>query len=236
MLGFLTDEQVQALTLPLLQAPAAPFSTGLSAPPLSPSTISSSLTASLAPALSHFPITHLTFTLPHPSLPLLLALPLTLRVLTLRPPYSRSTDSSSSIFGTSKSSLLSILNRTRASSSSTSSWRSDGLRGQGSFTPAASSGSATPVRGRRTSVTLEQLEEEEEVLLALEEALAVPSLSSAATRRGGAKGKEQEMGEVVAPRLERIRWECRAMRCAKERVQRVVERREEWRARRYPED
>ncbi|BGP14042.1 hypothetical protein JCM10213v2_001980 [Rhodosporidiobolus nylandii] len=224
MLGFLTDEQVHAFCLPLLAAEeaggkgkqAVTVAHGLPTPPASP--IAGSL-SSLAPAIAHLPLTHLTFTLPLPSLPLILALPPTLRVLTIRPPYARPTTSfvssggSTTIWGTSKPSLLTILDRSRVHAETTP----------------APSGSATPLRGRRPSVTLEQLEEEESVLLALEEALAVPTLPA----KRGAEVPLLSPGEVVAPRLEKIRWECRAMRCGKERVRALVEKRREWRGRVY---
>ncbi|GAA5942301.1 hypothetical protein JCM10213_004129 [Rhodosporidiobolus nylandii] len=202
VLGFLRDKQVHALCLALLAAgeagrkgkEAISVAHGLPTPPASP--VAGSL-SSLAPALAHFPLTHLTFTIPLPSLPLLLALPPTLRVLTIRPPYARpttssvSTGGSTTIWGTSKPSLLTMLNRSRVHAE----------------TPPALSGSVTPIHGRQLSVTLEQLEKEESVLLALEEALAVPTLPA----KRGAEVPLLSPGEVVAPRLKNIRWECRAM-------------------------
>ncbi|GAA6001142.1 hypothetical protein JCM10207_007429 [Rhodosporidiobolus poonsookiae] len=222
MLGFLTDAQVSALTLPL-------------PPALDPT--SASAARSLAPLLARLPVTHLTFTLPLPSLPLLLALPPTLRVLTIRPPYARARTSPSTaagaagesytppttVFGTDKPSLLSVLDRSRFR-------RRDSSRPASvEPTPAPTPGAATPLPGsgaaprRRPSVTLEQVEEEEAVLLALEEALALPPAPPG-------KGPVAP-DEVVAPRLERVRWECRATRCGRGRVREVVERRREWRER-----
>ncbi|GAA5876506.1 hypothetical protein JCM8547_009410 [Rhodosporidiobolus lusitaniae] len=195
-LGFLTDEQVYALcsTLPSSSSPQ--------------------------PALSLLPLTSLLFTLPLPSLPLLLSLPPTLTHLTIRPPYCRPSSSipggngTSTIFGTDKSSLLSMLDRSRSRSS---------FARTPAVTPGGS-GAATPVRGgRRPSVSIEQLEEEETVLVALEEALAVPRVNLG----------EKEVEAVVAPRLERIRWEGRAMKCAKSRVREVEKRRREWREATY---
>ncbi|GAA5829539.1 hypothetical protein JCM11251_000197 [Rhodosporidiobolus azoricus] len=204
-LGFLTDAQLDALTLPLLSS--------CSDTPSSPLPVS--LASSLAPSLSTLPLTHLTLTLPLPTLPLLFALPPSLTILTIRPPYSRS---SSTLFGTDKASLLSALARVRA--------------GRGRVETPLQSAVPTPAPGtptrRRPSVTLEQLEEEESALLALEEALTLPPCACPS------KGKELlSPDSVLAPRLEKIRWECRAMRCAEERVRSLVEGRKEWMARVY---
>ncbi|GAA5890260.1 hypothetical protein JCM6882_008773 [Rhodosporidiobolus microsporus] len=219
MLGFLTDAQLDALTLPLLSSPSSPSTSRSSTPTPSP--------PSLAPALSHLPLTHLTLTLPLPTLPLLLALPRSLLVLAIRPPYARS----STVFGTDKASLLAAIARRptllRGSSARAGEEMATPLQ---SLAPTPAPG--TPTR-RRPSVTLEQLEEEECALLALEEALAVPPASlSPPPRRGVAGGADLGAVEgVVAPRLERVRWECRAMRCARERVGRVEEGRRRWRER-----
>lgn len=138
--------------------------------------------------LSRLPaLRHLTWTLPLPTLPLLLALPPTLETLTIRPPYSRP---STMTREHSRASLLSILART-----------------PGEHTPSTplSAAIASPGNGvRHVSVTLEQLEEEEAVVLALEEAL----------ERGAA-------GE----RLSEVRWECRALRSARGRIEAAMERR-----------
>ncbi|GAA6026836.1 hypothetical protein JCM8097_005897 [Rhodosporidiobolus ruineniae] len=209
MVGFLTDEQVQVLCLPLPSASSTTSSSSSSAAPLGASS------TALLPALARLAtLTHLTFTLPLPSLPLLLSLPPSLLVLTIRPPYSSSSSSSSpsssaGVFGTSKPALLSLLTRPTPAS-----------------TPAPTRPSTPSGLGRRrTSVTLEQLEEEELVLDALEAALAVPALPPPAS------GKAVSVEGVVAPRLEKVRWECRALRCARARVGEVMRRREEWRER-----
>ncbi|BGP46226.1 hypothetical protein JCM10450v2_002066 [Rhodotorula kratochvilovae] len=208
-LGFLIEEQVRACCAPLL--PDVETAAHLPTPPTSPTFPPFATRSSTpvpaprsAPALSLLPaLAHLTFTLPLPTLPLLLALPTSLTTLTLRPPYARPSSSSlagnvqgtPTIFGTSFTSLLRVLDRGAPSPA---------------VTPAPTPGAATPTR-RRPSFTLEQLEEEERVLLALEEALGAP---------------HEAAGGWVAPRLREVRWEGRAMRSARERVAEVLRRRE----------
>ncbi|GAA5915529.1 hypothetical protein JCM5296_001751 [Sporobolomyces johnsonii] len=160
VLGFLTDEQVEALCLPLVAAEPGPLSTPRPRRPA-------------LSLLAH--LTSLTFTLPHPSLLLLVALPPSLLTLTIRPPYGRSSSSQQGgghIFGTSKSALLSVLNPVPTPA------------GSGTATPTttSSNGGAGSSR-RRASVSLEQLEEEEEVLVAVEAALGSTPLVCAGHTR-----------------------------------------------------
>ncbi|GAA5996472.1 uncharacterized protein JCM10292_007632 [Rhodotorula paludigena] len=209
MLGFMTEDQLRAMVQPALpRTDAAPASLLLT-PPASP-TAFSPCPAAHAPALSLLPaLAHLTFTLPLPTPALLLALPPSLSLLTIRPPYHRARRAPSSandwstgaarsasapgtpvtVFGTSRAELLSVLGRERAAAR-----------------PQEQRGGA----GRRPSYTLEQLEEEEVVLCAVEDALGYP---------------HPENGEWVAPGLREIRWEGRALRSAEERIGALMERR-----------
>lgn len=218
-LGFLTDEQVRAMCAPLpLDTPALPT------PPPSPTSLSGSGAPAdpppaIAPALSLLPsVTHLTFTLPLPSSPLLLSLPAPLQVLTIRPPYSRPSASSLSssgptatptIFGTSRESLLRVLDRRRAFPGRVGTPVATPARVPSERGQARSAGDAA--RGP-SSFTLEQLEEEERVVLALEEALG---RSEGAAARGR-----------VPPRLREVRWEGRALRSARARIAEALARRE----------
>ena len=219
-LGFLLDEQVRAMCAPLLVDDGAP---SLPTPPPSPT--SPLHTDSAAPALSLLPaVAHLTFTLPLPTSALLLALPRTLEILTVRPPYSRPTSSNPTpggargtptIFGTSRESLLRVLDR-RSSAPDTATARDAPTATPTPFaTPARAR--SQPGQARRPSFTLEQLEEEERVLLALEDALEVPR------GEGGGAGEGVRM---VAPRLREVRWEGRALRSARARVAEALARRE----------
>ncbi|GAA5937559.1 hypothetical protein JCM1841_000572 [Sporobolomyces salmonicolor] len=178
VLGFLTDEQVEALCLPLLSTPGDGHA-------------SVATPHSRRPALSLLShLTSLTFTLPHPSLLLLVALPPSLLTLTIRPPYGRSfSHQGSHIFGTSKSALLSVLNPVPTPA------------GSGTATPATANGAGSS--RRRPSVSLEQLEEEEEVLMAVEAALGVhpPALRAEEAREGVAADGEGN-GGMVAPKLQ----------------------------------
>ncbi|GAA5835611.1 hypothetical protein JCM9279_004594 [Rhodotorula babjevae] len=218
-LGFLLDEQVRAMCAPLLVEHGAP---SLPTPPPSPT--SPHADDPSAPALSLLPsVTHLSFTLPLPTSSLLLALPHTLEILTVRPPYSRPTTSNPNpggahgtptIFGTSRESLLRVLDRRPAAAA----------RGAPTAT-ATPTPFATPARersqpgqARRPSFTLEQLEEEERVLLALEAALDV--------RLDDGGSGEGEGGRMIAPRLREVSWEGRALRSARARVAEALARRE----------
>ncbi|GAA5929517.1 hypothetical protein JCM3775_002362 [Rhodotorula graminis] len=227
-LGFLLDEQVRAMCAPLLvEDDAASFPT----PPPSPTSPPAAAADPAAPALSLLPsVTHLSFTLPLPTSALLLALPTALEILTVRPPYSRPSSSNPTpggargtptIFGTSRESLLRVLDRRPAPAP-----LPDG--------PHAAAHTATPTpfatparersqpgQARRPSFfTLEQLEEEERVVVALEDALEV---------RPGENGRGPV--SMVAPRLREVRWEGRALRSARARVAEVLARRDRVRER-----
>lgn len=193
VVGFLTEQQVSALQ---------------SSAPAQTSGNNSSTHAAVAasegegrPLLSRLPVlATLTFTLPLPTLPLLLALPPSLRKLTIRPPYAR--PSGTSVREHSRSSLLSVLSRTGSTTSSTT----------GQATPTTPStlggGGGEGADGggiRRMSVTLEQLEEEEAAVVAIEEALS----------------------QGAGPGLEEIRWECKALRNARGRIELAMEKRKE---------
>lgn len=170
MVGFLTEQQVRVLHSSPPPPPAS-SSTSNAVSPRAPAA---------RPLLFQLPaLRHLTFTLPLPTLDLLLALPPTLRTLTIRPPYARP---STSTREHSRSSLLSILSRTPGTESPA--------------TPHSSLNTNVGAGLRRMSVTLEQLEEEEAVIVAIEEALL----------QGAASG------------LEEIKWECRALRSAHGRL------------------
>ncbi|GJN88404.1 hypothetical protein Rhopal_001370-T1 [Rhodotorula paludigena] len=214
MLGFMTEDQLRAMVQPVLPRPDTAPASLLLTPSASP-TASSPCPAAPAPALSLLPaLTQLTFTLPLPTPALLLALPPSLSLLTIRPPYHRarrapapapahdwSTGAAQSasapgtpvtVFGTSRAELLSVLGRERAAARPPP--------------PQQQRGGA----GRRPSYTLEQLEEEEVVLCAVEDALGYPHPAN---------------GGWVAPRLKEIRWEGRALRSAEERIGALMERR-----------
>ncbi|GAA5890697.1 hypothetical protein JCM16303_006487, partial [Sporobolomyces ruberrimus] len=150
VLGFLTDEQVETLSLPLLSSTTS----------CTPSTS--------YPILSRLSnLRSLTFTLPLPTLPLLLSLPPSLQTLSIRPPYSRQTLSNPHITSHSKIALLRVLNPVPSPSSTNT---------RGTNTPlfdeeGASVGSM--MRSRRTrSVPLGLLEEEETILSFLSIALS----------------------------------------------------------------
>ncbi|KAJ8295588.1 hypothetical protein OF846_001793 [Rhodotorula toruloides] len=190
MLGFLTDEQISALCQPLDDP-----SSSLPMPPSSPNLSGSSSPAHSKAALSLLPsLTSLTFTLPLPTLPILLALPPSLKRLTIRPPYARSSGPGN-VFGTSRHEGLALLRRPASSGHDTS------------CAPTPLDPSPTPSTNlRRPSISLTLLEEEESILVALEEMLATPG---------------------VAEGLESVRWECRALRSAEDRVGEALERRRE---------
>lgn len=202
MLGFLTDDQISALCLPLDDSAAS--TSLLPTPPASPNLSGSSSPAPRRAALSLLPSLHsLAFTLPLPTLQILLSLPPTLKRLTIRPPYARPS-SPGNVFGTSRSEGLATLRRSVG-----------GGTGRGtSCAPTPLMPTPRSVFGgaglRRPSVSLEQLEEEEAIVLALEEMLGT---------------------EGVAEELESVRWECRALRSAEARIAEGMERRRRWRTR-----
>ena len=193
VVGFLTEQQVSAL-----QTATSAQTSGNNAP-----FNAADSEQEARPLLSRLPVlANLTFTLPLPTLPLLLALPPSLRKLTIRPPYAR--PSGTSVREHSRSSLLSVLSRTTGSTTSTT------TTGQATPTTPSTLGRGEGADGgiRRMSVTLEQLEEEEAAVVAIEEALA----------QGAGLG------------LEEIRWECKALRSARGRIELALERRKERRA------
>ena len=195
VVGFLTEQQVSALQTSSASAQTSGGNASFNA---------AASEEEGRPLLSRLPVLeNLTFTLPLPTLPLLLAFPPSLRKLTIRPPYAR--PSGTSVREHSRSSLLSVLSRTSGSTTSNPT--------TGQVTPATPSRSTTLEGGadggiRRMSVTLEQLEEEEAAVVAIEEALA----------QGGGPG------------LEEIRWECKALRSARGRIELALEKRKERRA------
>ncbi|GAA5953873.1 hypothetical protein JCM3765_000675 [Sporobolomyces pararoseus] len=205
VLGFLTDEQVEALCLPSISSSISPY------PILS--------------QLSH--LSFLTFTLPHPSLSLLLSIPPNLQTLTIRPPYSRSL-LSRPVVGHSKQALLAVLNPVPSPSTTNTG---------GTNTPSspATFYSGGGLRRRTRSIPLELLEEEETILAHLTLALLPnpPKLqfdkphSSLITR----EVKEVEVlrgGESMLAEngLKSVRWECKGLRGGKERVNEIMRERE----------
>lgn len=184
VIGFLTDEQILTLQSPATRlSDAGSHFTGEDG--------DREATVLGPPLLSRLPVlADVTFTLPLPTLPLLLALPPSLRRLTIRPPYSR--PSGTSVREHSRSSLLSVLSRTPPTTSGTPRQSNPAL-------PVSTLEEAGSIR--RMSVTLEQLEEEEAAVLAVEEALA----------------------EGAAAGLVEIRWECRSLRSAKGRLEAAME-------------
>lgn len=193
VVGFLTEQQVSAL-----QTATSARTSG------SNSSFNAAAAATSEeegrPLLSRLPVlANLTFTLPLPTLPLLLALPPSLRKLTIRPPYAR--PSGTSVREHSRSSLLSVLSRTGSTTASNAT--------TGRVTPTTPSRSTLEGADgggiRRMSVTLEQLEEEEAAVVAVEEALS----------QGAGHG------------LEEIRWDCKALRSARGRIELALEKRKE---------
>ncbi|GAA5860615.1 hypothetical protein JCM3774_006228 [Rhodotorula dairenensis] len=194
VIGFLTDEQTLALHS---RAPRSSEAGSYSEDDDDDENDREATTALGPSLLSRLPVlANVTFTLPLPTLPLLLALPPSLRRLTIRPPYAR--PSGTSVREHSRSSLLSVLSRSPSTTSNTP-------RQSNPATPVSTlgGGGGGGVEGgiRRMSVTLEQLEEEEAAVLAIEEALA----------KGAAIG------------LVEIRWECRALRSARGRLEAAME-------------
>ncbi|GAA5989151.1 hypothetical protein JCM10908_001185 [Rhodotorula pacifica] len=191
VLGFLTEQQVLTLHAPIPPSGFAPHTRAAE--------VSHDLLAVPQALLSRLPaLTNLTFTLPLPTLPLLLALPPTLSKLTIRPPYARPIGTS--VREHSRSSLLSVLARTPPTSSAT-----------GQTTPSTPLTAPGNAGARRMTVSLEQLEEEEAAVVAIEDALA----------QGAGNG------------LKEIRWECKALRSAKGRIEAALERRRRWSGRQH---
>jgi hypothetical protein len=240
VLGFLTDEQVTALTLPTLIEEEEPHHDQVEE-------------EDVLPVLSKLSnLTSLTFTLPHPSIELLLSIPPSLETLTIRPPYSRSAlpPSSSTITGTSSSSscgktvitghskkaLLAVLNPVPSPSITTP------LDTNGTNTPqqqlSLSGGSNIinrRVRTNRRSLPLELLEEEENILNSLSLALGnnPPKLQRRRSSESFVMEEEIQVlrkGETMLcqERLKKIRWECKGLRGGKERVQEIMNERERY--------
>ena len=196
VVGFLTEQQVSALQTSSASAQTSGGNASFNA---------AASEEEGRPLLSRLPVLeNLTFTLPlPPRCPPPPPFPPSLRKLTIRPPYAR--PSGTSVREHSRSSLLSVLSRTSGSTTSNPT--------TGQVTPATPSRSTTLEGGadggiRRMSVTLEQLEEEEAAVVAIEEALA----------------------QGAGPELEEIRWECKALRSARGRIELAMEKRKERRA------
>ncbi|GAA5900613.1 uncharacterized protein JCM6883_002900 [Sporobolomyces salmoneus] len=217
VLGFLTDEQVSALCLPSLSSD-------------SPYPVLSQLSA----------LKSLTFTLPHPSLSLLLSIPPTLETLTIRPPYSRSS-SSRPLIGHSKNSLLAVLNPVPSpSTTSTNGSNTPTTPIQSSLGPESGLSGSGMGRRRTRSIPLELLEEEELILSSLSLALLPNPPKLVRTQYDGGPKEEVEVlrkGQwlVAETGLREVGWECKGLRGGKERVkkvmrerQRVKEKKEKW--------
>lgn len=214
VLGFLTDEQVEALCLPSI-------------------TTSSSSSSSPFPILSQLShLSSLTFTLPHPSLSLLLSIPPNLETLTIRPPYSRSL-LSRPVVGHSKQALLAVLNP--VPSPSTTNTGGTNTPSTSSLYTSASGGGG--LRRRTRSIPLELLEEEETILNHLSLALLPnpPKLQlDKPYHSGGGGGEVREIdvlrggGEsmIAENGLKLVRWECKGLRGGKERVNEIMRERE----------
>ncbi|GAA5845283.1 hypothetical protein JCM3766R1_000716 [Sporobolomyces carnicolor] len=249
VLGFLTDPQVDALSMPRID--------------------NDDDDDNRYPVLSRLGrLKHLTFTLPHPSLELVLSIPPNLEVLTIRPPYSRyassltTASSSRKQHSSNQASLLLLASLNPVPSPALG--PASTTNSNGNNTPTTT---AMMTRRRTRSIPLELLEEEETILSHLCVALLSnppnlvldyrPSPSSSSSSSSSSRSSStmsspctvstsltmtktlsssssveqvrvlRKGQRLIAERtLSRIRWECNGLRGGKERVQELMRERE----------